>query len=421
LVKRLKGWIAFWVLVASFAATLAIARVGALVPRRRGRRRVLLVTGTFYNYNWFLSHARPLGLSGMDDVIFVSDEPLDAPDGVRFSCPPRWMCRMCGRAGSKLIWMCWLGWTIRPETCMGYHLFPGAMTALLAGRLSGARTCYQMTGGPVEILGGGFSNENVLMSSLNGSSAILERLAMAVARRFDLVVVRGSKAKAFLVERGVVDTRIRLITGSTEMVPPRPLSERPIDLVFLGRLAAFKQPEQFVAIVATVCEQIPGVRGVLIGDGPERATLEHEATRLGLSDQITFMGRITDVNSVLRTGKILVLTSRSEGMSIAMAEAMGCGLPAIAADVGELGELIDNGVNGWLIEPDNIQQYADRAIELLADPSKWESFSRAAVESSRSLTDVSSVASRWRDCLNPSAAELRTDPTKGDVGERCRI
>lgn len=389
---------AYAVLTCSFGLTWLVAKLGRRPARGGLRRSGVVVTGTFYNYNWFLSHAKPLARSGFGDVVFVADEPLIAPPGVRVECPPRWLARIGGRAISKLIWMLVVGVRQRPAVYMGYHLFPGALTALIVARILGRSACYQMTGGPVEVLGGGCFNENRLMSGLGRPSEFLERLAMAVVREFELVVVRGSNARRFLNERGL-DGTIEIITGSTEPAEARPIAGRCYDLIFVGRLTAIKQADQFVSIVAAIARTRSMVRAAIVGEGPELESLRVQAARMGVERNVEFLGRRDDVMDLLSRSKVFVLTSRSEGLSIALAEAMGCGVPAVVADVGELGDLVRNGENGWLIPSGEIDAYAMRILELIGDEQRWNHYSRAAAEAAETLTSVDNVARRWRDSL----------------------
>ncbi len=397
--RTLGSAVAYLVLLGSYAGTLAFARIGRLIPhRRREPSGCLVVTGTFFSSNWFASHAKPLAASGLDRVVFVADEPQDAPSGVVFLCPPRWFSACFGRAMAKSVWLFVAGWRYNPDLFMGFHLIPGAMGSLLAGRWFGRPTCYQMTGGPIEIIGGGYQSENSVTTKLARPSRLLERLAMSVACEHDLVVVRGSGAKAYMTKhlrRGTVE----IITGSIPPVQGQPLDQRTYDMVFVARLTSIKQPEQFIDIVGRIAETMPSLRAVVIGDGPELASLKEQASRLGVDDNVTFLGHCDDVMGVLRQSKVFVLTSKSEGLSIALAEAMGAGLPGVVADVGDLADLVHDGENGYLVRPNDVDTYAKRVASILADPDLWSKLSVEASELARRNHSVDAVAARWRRCL----------------------
>src|SRR4029077_2982386 len=120
------------------------------------RRRIILprlprrviVTATFYNPGWFRSHLVPLVRCGVDEIIVVTDRPLQELSNVRFACPPRLLMRISSRALAKFFWLLVTGARRRPDLFVGYHIFPGAIGALIAARLFRRPACYQMTGGP---------------------------------------------------------------------------------------------------------------------------------------------------------------------------------------------------------------------------------------------------------------------------------
>jgi len=74
---------------------------------------------------------------------------------VTYVAPPRWMVRVLGRAISKFLWGMATAVRHAPDLVMGYHFVPAAVSALLIARFTGAKAAYQVTGGPVELIGGG--------------------------------------------------------------------------------------------------------------------------------------------------------------------------------------------------------------------------------------------------------------------------
>jgi glycosyltransferase involved in cell wall biosynthesis len=111
------------------------------------------------------------------------------------------------------------------------------------------------------------------------------------------------------------------------------------------------------------------VEAVIIGDGPERGTLERLAADLGISDRITFLGARphADMPGLLSSAEIAVFPSLMEATSVAALESMACGLPVAASRVGGLPEIVDEGV-GILFEPANPASLADGVVKLLESP-----------------------------------------------------
>lgn len=399
-----------WVLLAAIYGTIAI--LCFVLPRRRAPRRTgsICVVGTFHNPNWYRAHILPLTRSGVRQVLLVVDSPQAAIPGVRFACPPRWLARALTRAAAKFIWMIYVGLRYRPDLYMGYHILPGAGSALVAGRLLGRPAIYQMTGGPIEIDGGGAASESWVTGRLGQPSPLLERLALRVARAFDAIIVRGPNAAAYLAQRGITDT-VRIITGSVNVEAARHAADTPrrFDLVYVGRLAPFKQPDQFIRIVAALREHVPTASAAVLGDGPMAAELRALSESLRVAHAITWLGQRDNPATILQNARLFVLTSRSEGLSIALAEAMAAGVVPVVADVGELAQLVSDGKSGYLVTPNDIDAFATRAAELLLDQERWRQFSRAAVDAAATCS-TDAVAQRWRVCFDHLLGPAETTP-----------
>ncbi|MDX9880296.1 MAG: glycosyltransferase [Sedimentisphaerales bacterium] len=405
----------YGLLVSVYAVTWLVAVVGYAIPRRRWKPNGrILVTGTFFNPNWYLSHILPLARSGLEEVLLIVDEAQQPIEKVRFLCPPRWLAVLTTRAVAKAVWMIIAGIRYRPDLYMGYHLMPGSCSALLAGRLLGRPACYQMTGGPVEIVGGGYGAIDSPESALGRPSRLIESLATKVVRQFDLVVVRGNQAKRFLEARHPKGT-VAIITGSINGSARSSRHDRLVHLVFCGRLSPIKQVHQFIALVDRVRCVIPGVRAEILGDGPLKAELQAYARQLGLTENIAFLGKTGDVQSHMVRSRVFILTSMSEGLSIAMAEAMSAGVVPVVAEIGELGDLVKDGENGYLVRPNCTEEYAARTLSLLRDEALWQQLSRKAIEAARSYCDIETVSEKWRRHIQGTVARASGHPRQHDV------
>ena len=393
---------AYILLVSVYGFTWLVAVLAGMIPRRSwkptGR---IMVTGTFFNPNWYLSHITPLVRSGIKEVILVVDEPQQPLEGIRFVCPPKWLARIISRAGAKAIWVFYAGIRYRPDLFMGYNLVAGGCTALVAGAILGRPACYQMTGGQLvlSIIGvDTFDSEKKTSSFRERISKTIERLAIRVIRQFDLVVVRGNKGKAFLDGYGITDN-VAIITGSVKGDIQLAKTDRQIDLIFVGRLNPIKQVDQFIRIVQEVSRVIPSVKAVIVGDGPLMPDIQIRTEKLGLAENIEFLGKREDVERILARSKVFVLTSKSEGLSIAMAEAMMAGTVPVVANVGELADLVHDGINGYLIEPNDIHEYVRNILSLLQDQKQWSQLSFNAIEASRSYCHVDVISEKWRQSI----------------------
>lgn len=136
---------------------------------------------------------------------------------------------------------------------------------------------------------------------------------------------------------------------------------------FVGRLSPEKGPEVFVRAVAALQRRCPGAQAVLVGEGPMAAELQAAATAPGLAGRLHFAGACTDMPAVYAELDLLLLTSHTEAMPLALMEAMACGLPVVATAVGGVVDMVAHGESGLLVDPDDAEAAAQAAAALLAD------------------------------------------------------
>jgi glycosyltransferase involved in cell wall biosynthesis len=160
----------------------------------------------------------------------------------------------------------------------------------------------------------------------------------------------------------------------------------------------------------------PSLKLVLVGDGPLRGQLEDLAMSLGIQDQIEFHGpkERAEVAKLLRGCKVFALPSRFETFGIVILEAMACKKPVIATTAGGIPEIIEDGKNGILVEPDNPKALADALITVLKDQTLWlDIATRGYVtvhERFRSEDTGSAYESVFADLLNLGGNSLIGNP-----------
>jgi N-acetyl-alpha-D-glucosaminyl L-malate synthase BshA len=134
-----------------------------------------------------------------------------------------------------------------------------------------------------------------------------------------------------------------------------------------------------VRIFSRIQDKVPSVL-VLAGDGPQRPDAELEAERLGISDKVRFLGKTDAVADLLRASDLYLLPSRSESFGLSALEALACGVPVVASNVGGLPEVVLDGENGALVPFGDLDGMAARALELLFDEELHRASRVSAVE-----------------------------------------
>jgi len=143
-----------------------------------------------------------------------------------------------------------------------------------------------------------------------------------------------------------------------------------------------KRVEDVVRTFARISREVPA-RLLLVGDGPDRGRAEVAAREEGVEPRVTFLGKQESVAELLACADLLLLPSESEAFGLAALEAMACGVPVIASDVGGLPEVVVHGETGFLAPVGAIDAMAGFGIEVLGDTGRWRRMSESAREAAR--------------------------------------
>jgi N-acetyl-alpha-D-glucosaminyl L-malate synthase BshA len=147
-------------------------------------------------------------------------------------------------------------------------------------------------------------------------------------------------------------------------------------LVHLSNFRPVKRIRDVVEVFARVAREVPA-RLMLIGDGPDRSVAEYLAREHHIQDRVHFLGKQDNVNELLPLADLMLMPSEMESFGLAALEAMACGVPTIATDVGGVPELIDDGRNGLLFEVGDVDSMAAEAVALLRDETRLRQMSEA--------------------------------------------
>lgn len=150
-------------------------------------------------------------------------------------------------------------------------------------------------------------------------------------------------------------------------------------IFWVGRLVKIKGVDYLAETAELVLKALPDWKWLAAGDGEEREWLEGYIREHGLEDRLVLLGRVEDLRAYYEKAEIYVLTSRSEGLPMCLLEAKGYGLPCVSFDIRTgPGEIIRNGVNGYLVEPYDCEKLAEKICKLAADKELRTQFARNA-------------------------------------------
>lgn len=142
----------------------------------------------------------------------------------------------------------------------------------------------------------------------------------------------------------------------------------PFVMGYAGQMAHHKRPERFLYALCQVKKQAPGVKGIMVGDGPRLPMLRLLAKELEVADDVVFTGYLDSLDAFYAGIDVLVLTSDRESFGRVVVEAMSRGRAVIAAAVGGVPEVVEDGKTGYLVPANDIAAYAEKVLDFVNRP-----------------------------------------------------
>lgn len=213
----------------------------------------------------------------------------------------------------------------------------------------------------------------------DAKARVYHRLDAFMQRFADRTVVL-TQAQRRVLPGGGDKRRVRVIPNAVDVDHPAPTSsggppvrvthgigaDAPL-VVVVSRLSPEKGVDVFLRAFARLLGDVPGVRGLIVGDGPLRDAHEALARDLGIDAAVRFAGFTPTPGDYLLAADLVVLPSRSECIPNVALESMALGKPVVATSVGGVPEVIEDGISGLLAPPENPQALAAAMTRALLD------------------------------------------------------
>lgn len=245
-------------------------------------------------------------------------------------------------------------------TAIHSHMWGSYLESAIAAKLGGVRV--------VHTAHGQYHHRRV---------AAIRRVARH-ARRLMERLVAGWHHRIVAVSEPImrdVATHLRLSLDSLETlhngIEDHPSTPRPSSgqhFVTVGRLASVKNQALMIRALSNLKQDFPEARLSIVGEGPLRSSLEALTAELGVADIVFFLGQRDDVTSILQRSDVFLMSSRYEGISLAILEAMRAGLAVVATNVGGVANTVDSGVTGILVPDDDVDAFTQAMRQMLVDP-----------------------------------------------------
>jgi len=223
----------------------------------------------------------------------------------------------------------------RASLILAYHYVPHYYLAFVASLLSMAPYILGQTGS---------DDQKLASKPLQG---LLLRMVLRKARYIN---VPGKKTGDFWRSMGYRNVNILHSSIDTDYFTPL-ACEKQYDFIYVGRLENYKGTHKIINAMHRLVQEHPEAKLAIVGYGSQETNLKRMTQELCLSGNVTFNGFQEDTRAWLYKARIFVMASETEGLPCALMEAMSCGMVCISSIVGNIGDIIKDGITGFGFEP----------------------------------------------------------------------
>jgi N-acetyl-alpha-D-glucosaminyl L-malate synthase BshA len=258
----------------------------------------------------------------------------------------------------------------RLDVIHAHYAVPHATAAYLARHMldvSTARTPRTVTtlhGTDITLIGSDPSYRRVVAFSIEQSDGVT---AVSRSLRADTLSAVGVARDIEVIPNFLDCSEYRRKTDPALRARLCPPDRYDAVVIHISNLRPVKRAAVALDVFRAICRSVR-VRFLVVGEGPDRAEMERRAVEYGLQDEVVFLGEQDDPVALLSISDLFLLPSSQESFGLAALEAMACGVPVVASNVGGLPEIIQDGITGFACPPDDVDGMARHAVALLTDP-----------------------------------------------------
>jgi glycosyltransferase involved in cell wall biosynthesis len=229
----------------------------------------------------------------------------------------------------------------KADLILSYHIIPHAFFACIVSYFTRVPFNVSQTG---------------LLIQKQVSRGIFRKAILYILKRSLFINVPGNSSRNFWIRNGIDENKINILHSKIDhnIFAPAQM-DKEFDFIYLGRLSKEKRVNIIIDGIYNLKNRGFNPSLAIVGDGPEYQELFEKAGLLGLHNNIKFTGFVSNPEDWLNISKICILSSESEGLPTALMQAMSCRLIVIAPYIGNISDLVEDKVTGYLFKVNDIQ------------------------------------------------------------------
>ena len=216
---------------------------------------------------------------------------------------------------------------------------------------------------------------------------IRNKISYWMYKKAAALTVTGSKSRQFMIETGIDEKKVFVLPNSIDIneFQVNQNIKKEYDIISIGRISPEKELGILLDVVKLLKNKHKSIKVGIAGKGPDFKLLQDRIISEGLEDNIDLIGYVEDIVEFYNSGKLFMVTSRTEGLPRTILEAMACGLPCVSSNVGDVSDAVINDKTGYCIENyKDIQAYADK-IDYLLDNKHREFYEKLSMQARKHM------------------------------------
>lgn len=335
----------------------------------------------------FITSSEPFRLTGYDPNIYFHEVQVNQYSVFRY--PPydltlaNKMAEVAKREGLDLLHV--------------HYAVPHAVSAIIARQIVGEhlKVVTTLHGTDITVLGYDPSLTEIIRFGIDHSDAVTAVSQHLVDHTKELLETLNPIQPVYnFIDESVYYPRDASHLRGTYGIDP---DEKVI--VHISNFRKVKRTKDVVEVFDKINEHVPS-RLLLIGDGPELSTMCQLVKEKGLRDRVIFLGKQDNVAELLSMSDLKLLLSEKESFGLVLLEAMACGVPVVATNVGGIPEVIDDGNTGFLCEVGDIEAVAERALQVLTDEALHRKLSENGIHQAEERFHSCNIVTQYEAIYN---------------------
>ena len=277
-----------------------------------------------------------------------------------------------------------------------HYAMPHAVCGILAKQMSsdGLKVVTTLHGTDITILGYDSSLQDMIKFAIEKSDAVTAVSQALVQETYELIQPDQEIRTIYnFIDYPAPD---RDITNVTNLKAELGIHENEKIVIHVSNFRKVKRVPEIIDTFADAADKIPS-KLLLVGDGPEMSFVSKKIKTMGLQNKVILLGKQENLQELYSISDVCVLMSEKESFGLVLLEAMIHGVPCLGTDIGGIPEVIKNGVNGYVIELEDIKGASKRLLELLENDSLRKQMGDQAVQMIKEHFQTEYIVNQYED------------------------